>query len=81
MSPWQGTDRQSLVRREFLAGYREYRSLSADPLKYLDIFVAAYSADLLLWMLDWWLMRPDSEESIKAVSKYGNNLLRYFEEK
>ena len=81
LSPWQETDRQSLVRREFLAGYREHRLLSADHLKYLDIFIAAYSANLLLWMLDWWLMRPNSEEPIKEVNTYGNNLLRYFEEK
>ncbi len=77
LSPWQGTKREAWARENFLNGYSEIRSLPQSQLKYLDLFLAVFNANLMLWMLDWARLRPDSREPGKYVRKYGDNMQRY----
>jgi Ser/Thr protein kinase RdoA (MazF antagonist) len=77
LGPWQGITQQHWVQQVFLEGYAEVRFLPDKQLKYLDLFMAAYNANLMLWMIDWWKLSPRSDMPMKQINKYGNNLLRY----
>ena len=76
-SSWQGDDRQKWIRDTFLKSYSEIRTLPDSQLKYLDLFLAAFNANLMLWMLDWAQLNPGSSEPTKFINKYGSDLLRY----
>ncbi|UCE23679.1 MAG: phosphotransferase [Candidatus Zixiibacteriota bacterium] len=79
LSPWQGTKRESQIRDTFLEGYSVIRTLPQSQLRYLDLFIAGFNANLMLWMIDWARLRPDSPEPGKHIRKYGDNMLRYLD--
>jgi Ser/Thr protein kinase RdoA (MazF antagonist) len=79
LSPWQGTAEQRWVQDAMLEGYTDVRSIPRSQLAHLDLFMAAFNANLMLWMIDWAKLRPQSSEPAKHVNKYGSNLLRYFD--
>jgi Ser/Thr protein kinase RdoA (MazF antagonist) len=78
LSPWQGRPEEPWIRDALLEGYAEIRAFPEGQLKHLDLFMAAFNATLMLWMLDWARLCPDSDEPPQHVDKYGRNLLRYF---
>lgn len=63
------------IRDVLLDGYSEVRILPQVQLKHLDLFIAAFYAELMLWMLDWSKLVPHSKEPAKHVNLYGKNLL------
>ncbi|UCG63154.1 MAG: phosphotransferase [Candidatus Zixiibacteriota bacterium] len=77
LSSWQGNAREPWIRDTFLEGYSRVRHLPQSQLKHLDLFLAAFNANLMLWMLDWAMLNPISPEPRRFVDKYGRNLLRY----
>jgi Ser/Thr protein kinase RdoA (MazF antagonist) len=78
LSPWQGSAEQHWVKDSLLEGYAEVRTLPESQLRYLDLFMAAFNATLMLWMIDWAMLCPQSSEAKQCVNKYGRNLMRYF---
>jgi len=78
LSPWVGNRHLPWVRETLLEGYAEVRSLPESQLKYLDLFMAGFQANLLLWMIDWAKLQPRSERPRKAIRHHGENLLRYY---
>jgi Ser/Thr protein kinase RdoA (MazF antagonist) len=79
LSPWQGSAEEPWVQDALLEGYAEIRSLPGSQLKHLDLFMAAFNATLMLWMIDWSKLCPKASEPWKYVDRYGSNLLRYYE--
>lgn len=79
LSPWQGSRDRRWVQDALLEGYNEIRSFPEAQVKHLDLFVAAYNATLMLWMIDWAKLCPQRSEPEQYVNKYGNNMLRRFE--
>lgn len=80
LSPWQGSAELPWIRDALLDGYAEIRSFPEPQLKHLGLFMAAFNATLMLWMIDWAKLCPESSEPTMQVNKYGRNLLRYFEQ-
>ena len=79
LSPWQGSAEQSWVQDSLLEGYFEIRSLLESQLRHLNLFMAAFNATLMLWMIDWAKLCPHRSEPGQYVHMYGNNLMRYYE--
>jgi Ser/Thr protein kinase RdoA (MazF antagonist) len=80
LGPWQGSPDKHWVRDALLEGYSEIHPFPETQLKHLDLFMAAFNATLMLWMLDWAKLCPDIREPARHVDKYGRNLIRYFSE-
>lgn len=78
LSPWVNSPDLPWIRDTLLQGYAEVRSLPDRQLKHLDLFMAAFQANLLLWMIDWAKLQPQSGRAAKAVRHHGENLLRYY---
>ena len=77
LGPWQ-TDADYLwIRDALLDGYQSVRVWPDEQLRHLDLFLAAFNANLMLWMLDWAKQRPDSSEPMQEVRRYGENMLLY----
>lgn len=81
LSPWQGSREEYRIQDTLLEGYSEIRSFPRFQLRHLDLFKAAFNATLMLWMIDWAKLRPDSTEPEKHVNRYGDNLMLYFEKR
>ena len=79
LCPWQGRGEYARVQATFLEGYAEVRAIPQTQLAHLELFKAAFNANLVLWMIDWMMLSPKSDEPIKFVNKYGENMLRYFD--
>jgi Ser/Thr protein kinase RdoA (MazF antagonist) len=78
LSPWQGSKDWCWVQDSLLEGYSAVRPFPESQLKHLDLFMAAYNATLMLWMIDWALLCPQATEPGRYVNKYGDSLLRHF---
>jgi len=78
LSPWQGTDDHQWIRDALLDGYTKIRTLPDSQSKHLDLFMAAFNANLMLWQIDSALAWPQWTGAEAAVNKYGNILLRNF---
>jgi Ser/Thr protein kinase RdoA (MazF antagonist) len=79
LSPWQGSAELPWVQDALLEGYSEIRPFPEAQLGHLDLFMAAFNATLMLWMIDWTKLCPESSEARQSVRKYGQNLMRYCE--
>lgn len=77
LSPWWGSADYPWIRNSLLKGYGTIRVFPESQLKYLNLFVAAYHANLLLWMIDWAKSQPQLDEPKKWVNDYGNRLLLF----
>jgi Ser/Thr protein kinase RdoA (MazF antagonist) len=77
LCPWQGSAEEHWVRDSLLEGYVKIRPFPESQLRHLDLFMAAFNATLMLWMLDWAKLSPDGSEPHQYVNLYGHNLLRY----
>jgi Ser/Thr protein kinase RdoA (MazF antagonist) len=78
LSPWQGSAEERWVRDALLEGYTEVRPFPAMQLKHLDLFMAAFNATLMLWMIDWAKLCPESDEPTTHINRHGNNMMCYF---
>lgn len=81
LSPWQGSPDEYRIQDALLDGYSEVRSFPRFQLRHLSLFKAAFNATLMLWMIDWAKLRPDSSEPEKHINRYGNNLMLYFDKR
>jgi Ser/Thr protein kinase RdoA (MazF antagonist) len=79
LSPWQASEDRHWVQDALLEGYSEIHSFPDAQLKHLSLFMAAYNATLMLWMIDWAKLCPGKSGPQQYVNKYGNDMLRYFE--
>jgi Ser/Thr protein kinase RdoA (MazF antagonist) len=79
LSPWQGSAEQPWVQDSLLEGYLDSRSFPESQLRHLGLFMAAFNATLMLWMIDWAKLCPRRSEPKQYVNKYGSNLMRYYE--
>ncbi len=77
LSPWQGSAEHHWIQDALLEGYGQIRSLPESQLKHLDLFMSAFNATLMLWMIDWAKLSPQDSEPGNYLNKFGNNLRRY----
>lgn len=78
--PW--TDEFPRLRDAFFEGYFRVRSLPGDQYKYLDLFMAAQCATMVLWASAFIKNDPALRIEYEAWrDKEGHKLLRYFDKK
>jgi len=79
LGQWPWTDEHSRIRDAFLAGYGQVRTLPGAQLKYLDLFMAAQYAQMVLWASAFIRDYPARRAEHEAWrEREGTKLLRYF---
>jgi Ser/Thr protein kinase RdoA (MazF antagonist) len=80
LAQWAWTDKWLMIRDAFIEGYSEIRNLDQDQLRYLDLFIAAQYAVMVLWGAMFIRNDPAMRvEHEKWLQKEGARLLCYYE--
>jgi Ser/Thr protein kinase RdoA (MazF antagonist) len=77
LSAWQGSPDRLQIQDAFFEGYNSIRTFPESQLKYLELFLAGFNADLMLWTAEW-LKQSNSPDAKTELNNYGNKLLLYF---